>query len=119
VTRNQRTLIVCGSYTIGKERIFVGEWAAAFVLFLDISHAFVNVAVAQALNCTVGVTKEKMSILQCLEDENVMSVVTEDWQTSQVHVLPMESLSHAVSETFESVRLICLLIHLLHVFLRS
>jgi DNA cross-link repair 1A protein len=75
VTRNQRTLIVCGSYTIGKERIFV--------------------AVAQALNCTVGVTKEKMSILQCLEDENVMSVVTEDWQTSQVHVLPMESLSHA------------------------
>ncbi|XP_062515435.1 DNA cross-link repair 1A protein-like isoform X2 [Corticium candelabrum] len=73
---NRKTLIVCGSYTIGKERIFV--------------------AIAQALHCSIGVTKEKLNILQCLENDELMSLVTEDWYSSRVHVLPMNSLSHVV-----------------------
>lgn len=68
-------------------------------------------AIAQALHCTVGVSKDKLGILQCLEDDELMSLLTDDWESSGIHVLPMGSLSHAVCDTFvmfDLVLIVCL-----------
>lgn len=70
---NQKTLIVCGSYTIGKERIFV--------------------AIANALNTKICVTREKKAVLDCLEDKKLLESITLRPNEAQVHVLQMTKLN--------------------------
>ncbi|XP_078079384.1 DNA cross-link repair 1A protein isoform X2 [Mustelus asterias] len=73
VTMNPRTLIVCGTYSIGKERVFL--------------------ALAEVLGCKVCITRNKLEILQCLDSEQMNSVITMDWASSQLHLLPMMQIT--------------------------
>ena len=72
------TVVVSGTYTIGKERVFL--------------------ALAEALGSKICVSKEKKSILNCLEWPELQSLLTTDPLTACVHVLPMKKLNPAVSK---------------------
>lgn len=71
--RNPSTLIVCGSYTIGKERIFI--------------------AVADALGCKICVMRDKKNVLDCLEDISLRERISLNFTDSCLHVLPMNKLN--------------------------
>ncbi|XP_052226027.1 uncharacterized protein LOC127841335 isoform X2 [Dreissena polymorpha] len=75
--KNRNTLIVCGSYTIGKERIFS--------------------AISEALDCKICVTKEKLGVLMCLEDPLLLRRCVVGWHHSGLHVVPMNKLNHKVA----------------------
>uniref|UniRef100_A0A2C9JPP3 DNA cross-link repair 1A protein n=1 Tax=Biomphalaria glabrata TaxID=6526 RepID=A0A2C9JPP3_BIOGL len=73
VAETPKTLIVCGAYTIGKERIF---------------HS-----IAKILDTSICVMSDKKKVLDCLEDDDLKSRTTLDWLKGQVHVLPMGKLN--------------------------
>ncbi|XP_077992235.1 DNA cross-link repair 1A protein-like [Glandiceps talaboti] len=73
VAANCKTLVVCGSYTIGKERIFV--------------------ALANALGCKVCVTREKKSVLDCVQDKEMDRLLTLNGDIAQLHVVSMSYLN--------------------------
>ncbi|XP_072311843.1 DNA cross-link repair 1A protein [Eucyclogobius newberryi] len=73
VTLNPRTLVVCGSYSVGKEKVFL--------------------ALADVLGSKVCLSRDKFNTMCCLESEEVKRRVTTDWKLAQVHVLPMMQLS--------------------------
>lgn len=68
-----KTLIICGSYTIGKERIFK--------------------AIAQELRVKVFVRDDKLRILNCLEDYVLTRLLTRNALDAHLHVLPMHLLN--------------------------
>uniref|UniRef100_T1JH40 DNA cross-link repair 1A protein n=1 Tax=Strigamia maritima TaxID=126957 RepID=T1JH40_STRMM len=69
-----KTLLVCGSYTIGKEKIFMG--------------------IAQELKLKVYASPNKLKILESLEEPSIKEVLAEDWRQAQLHVLSMQQLSY-------------------------
>ncbi|XP_017289462.1 DNA cross-link repair 1A protein [Kryptolebias marmoratus] len=73
VTLNPRTLVVCGSYSVGKEKVFL--------------------ALAEALGSKVCLSRDKYNTMCCLESEQIRNRITTDWKAAQVHVLPMMQLS--------------------------
>ncbi|XP_078135064.1 DNA cross-link repair 1A protein isoform X2 [Sander vitreus] len=73
VTLNPRTLVVCGSYSVGKEKVFL--------------------ALAEVLGSKVCLSRDKYNTMCCLESEHVRQRITTDWKAAQVHVLPMMQLS--------------------------
>ncbi|XP_074855222.1 DNA cross-link repair 1A protein isoform X2 [Carettochelys insculpta] len=73
VTLNPRTLVVCGTYSIGKERIFL--------------------AIAQVLGSQVSMSSDKYKTLQCLESAAVNSLITTDWNNTLLHLLPMMQIN--------------------------
>jgi len=76
IAANPKCLIVCGAYTIGKERIFT--------------------AMAEILDSKISVYSDKKKVLDCLEDGDLRARVTLDWGQGQVHVLPMARLNQQV-----------------------
>ncbi|KAF9132266.1 DNA break repair nuclease [Mortierella sp. GBA39] len=66
-----RIVICVGTYLIGKERVFK--------------------AIAKAINSKVYVQPHKLQILQCLEDPELMAMLTSDRHEAQVHLLHMGS----------------------------
>ncbi|KAF6724974.1 DNA cross-link repair 1A protein [Oryzias melastigma] len=73
VTLNPRTLVVCGSYSVGKEKVFL--------------------ALAEVLGSKVCLSKDKYNTMCCLESEQIKKQITTDWKGAQVHVLPMMHLN--------------------------
>ncbi|XP_067225592.1 DNA cross-link repair 1A protein [Chanodichthys erythropterus] len=73
VTLNPRTLVVCGTYSVGKEKVFL--------------------AVSEVLGSKVCLSKDKYYTMCCLECEEIGRRITMDWQAAQVHVLPMMQLN--------------------------
>ncbi|XP_035469335.2 DNA cross-link repair 1A protein [Scophthalmus maximus] len=73
VTLNPRTLVVCGSYSVGKEKVFL--------------------ALAEVLGSKVCLSRDKYNTMCCLESEEIRQRITTDWKAAQVHVLPMMQLS--------------------------
>eukprot|EP00079_Xenopus_tropicalis_P031540 XP_017945311.1 PREDICTED: DNA cross-link repair 1A protein [Xenopus tropicalis] len=69
VTLHSRTLVVCGTYAVGKEKVFL--------------------AIADVLGCKVCMSQDKYRTMQCLESADIRSVVTTDWHSTALHVLPM------------------------------
>lgn len=55
------------------------------------------VALADALQCKVGVRRDKLNILQCLGSKHQNEIITQNYKDAQVHVLPMTDLSHKVN----------------------
>ena len=61
-----RLLVVVGTYSIGKERIVIG--------------------IAKALRTKIYATARKRRICACLEDDELMSLLTDDPKEAQVHM---------------------------------
>ncbi|CAJ1081024.1 DNA cross-link repair 1A protein [Xyrichtys novacula] len=76
VTLNPRTLVVCGSYSVGKEKVFL--------------------ALAEILGSKVCLSRDKYNTMCCLESEKVKRLITTDLKAAQVHVLPMMQLNFKV-----------------------
>ncbi|KAM4623958.1 DNA cross-link repair 1A protein [Polymixia lowei] len=72
VTLNPRTLVVCGSYSVGKEKVFL--------------------TLAEILGSKVCLSRDKYATMCCLESERVARLITTDWKAARVHVLPMMQL---------------------------
>ncbi|XP_066046999.1 DNA cross-link repair 1A protein isoform X2 [Chamaea fasciata] len=73
VTLNPRTLVVCGTYSIGKEKVFL--------------------AIAEVLGSKASMSRDKYKTLQCLESAVVSSLITVDWKDTLLHVLPMMQIN--------------------------
>ncbi|XP_003961638.2 DNA cross-link repair 1A protein isoform X1 [Takifugu rubripes] len=73
VALNPRTLVVCGSYSVGKEKVFF--------------------ALADVLGSKVSLSRDKYNTMCCLESEQVKQCITTDWKAARVHVLPMMQLT--------------------------
>lgn len=71
---NPKTLIVVGSYTIGKEKVFL--------------------AIAETVKSKIGVTKEKKRILDCQENSHLNKLVSLNMDECMVHVVKMNSLNY-------------------------
>ncbi len=53
-------------------------------------------AIAEELNCKICVTREKKTIMDCLEDPNIEKRLTLQKSLAKVHVLPMGHLGYQV-----------------------
>ncbi|XP_062859114.1 DNA cross-link repair 1A protein [Trichomycterus rosablanca] len=76
ITLNPRTLVVCGTYSVGKEKVFL--------------------AIGQVLGSKIYMSKEKYRTMCCLESQQICQSVTADikeMKKAQVHVLPMMQLN--------------------------
>lgn len=73
-----RLLVVCGTYSIGKERICMG--------------------IARALDCKIWCPPGKMKICKALEDPELMSRMTDDPREAQIH---MQMLMEIRAETLQ------------------
>ncbi|KAH7354794.1 DNA repair metallo-beta-lactamase-domain-containing protein [Rhexocercosporidium sp. MPI-PUGE-AT-0058] len=73
-----RLLVVCGTYSIGKERICMG--------------------IARALDCKIWAPPGKMKICAALEDEELSSRLTSDPREAQIH---MQMLMEIRPETLQ------------------
>ncbi|PMD41693.1 DRMBL-domain-containing protein [Hyaloscypha variabilis F] len=73
-----RLLVVCGTYSIGKELICLG--------------------IARALDCKIWAPPGKMRICAALEDEELMSRMTDDPKEAQIH---MQMLMEIRAETLQ------------------
>nr|XP_006630896.2 PREDICTED: DNA cross-link repair 1A protein [Lepisosteus oculatus] len=73
MTLNPQTLIVCGTYSIGKEKVFL--------------------AIAEVLGCKVCVSRDKYNTMCCLESDSIRERLTMDWNATQMHVLPMMQIN--------------------------
>uniref|UniRef100_A0A0F7ZAL2 DNA cross-link repair 1A protein n=1 Tax=Crotalus adamanteus TaxID=8729 RepID=A0A0F7ZAL2_CROAD len=73
VTLNPRTLVVCGTYSVGKEKVFL--------------------AIAEVLGSKVSMSQEKYKTLQCLESAMMNSLITLNWNNTFLHLLPMMQIN--------------------------
>lgn len=73
-----RLLVICGTYSIGKERICLG--------------------IARALDCKIWAPAGKRKICAALEDEELMSRLTDDPLEAQIH---MQMLMEIRAETLQ------------------
>ncbi|KAL2078023.1 hypothetical protein ACEWY4_025708 [Coilia grayii] len=79
VTLSPRTLVVCGTYSVGKEKVFL--------------------AVADVLGCKVCLSRDKFNTMCCLESDQICQNITTNWKAAQVHVLPMMQLNFQKLQT--------------------
>uniref|UniRef100_A0A1I8ICZ6 DRMBL domain-containing protein n=1 Tax=Macrostomum lignano TaxID=282301 RepID=A0A1I8ICZ6_9PLAT len=75
VAENPNYLIVCGSYTLGKERLYL--------------------SIARMLGCRAAVDSAKLRLLNALGDPDISRLVARDDGRCRLQVLPLQSVSHA------------------------
>ncbi|KAJ2705151.1 DNA cross-link repair protein PSO2/SNM1 [Coemansia spiralis] len=81
----QRVLFVVGSYTIGKERLFV--------------------EIALRLGARIYVTPEKYRMLQAVGSPSLLAMLTTDMACAQVHAVPMGQITmQRLAEYLDTVR---------------
>lgn len=73
LAKNEFTLIVCGTYTIGKEKVFMG--------------------IAEAFNFKIWAAADKRKTLNCLEEKALLDRLTSDAMLAQVHVANMRDIA--------------------------
>ncbi|KAL6475356.1 hypothetical protein MHYP_G00163960 [Metynnis hypsauchen] len=73
ITLNPRTLVVCGTYAVGKEKVFL--------------------AISQVLSSKVYMSRDRYNTMCCLEVEQIHQCITTDPKAARVHVLPMMQLN--------------------------
>ncbi|EGD81264.1 hypothetical protein PTSG_11300 [Salpingoeca rosetta] len=71
--RHPHLLVVVGSYTIGKEKVFL--------------------SIARALGCRVYASTRKQQIFGCLQDDALNEVLTDNPLEAQVHVTSMSTVN--------------------------
>ncbi|KAI8391368.1 DNA repair metallo-beta-lactamase-domain-containing protein [Radiomyces spectabilis] len=71
-TPEKRLLVVVGTYSIGKEKMFYN--------------------IAKTLNSKVFVTDKKKYIIDCLDNPELSSMLTDDPRSAQVHVIPLQHI---------------------------
>ncbi|XP_075224374.1 uncharacterized protein LOC142326088 isoform X2 [Lycorma delicatula] len=71
--KNPKTLIVCGAYLIGKEKVFSN--------------------IADACNCNIWAEPQKVKILHCLNEPQLIRRLTNNSAEAQVHVLSMFNIT--------------------------
>lgn len=69
-------LILCGAYKIGKEKVWL--------------------RIAQEFNCKVWVDKERLKVIQCIQNEDISEVLTTHPKDASIHVLPLGNISYKV-----------------------
>ncbi|KAI9261124.1 DNA repair metallo-beta-lactamase-domain-containing protein [Sporodiniella umbellata] len=72
LVKPKKKLFVVGTYTVGKERVFIN--------------------IAKKLNVKIYAPQKKLSILKCLEDDELKSMLTEDPREAQVHVISLRDI---------------------------
>ncbi|KAI8077487.1 DNA repair metallo-beta-lactamase-domain-containing protein [Thamnidium elegans] len=72
MTLGSQVLIVVGTYTIGKERVFFN--------------------IAKMLKCKIYAPEKKRNILLCQQDEELKSMLTNDPTKAQVHVVSLRDI---------------------------
>eukprot|EP00043_Microstomoeca_roanoka_P019848 m.230855 g.230855 ORF g.230855 m.230855 type:complete len:383 (-) comp17061_c0_seq12:3066-4214(-) len=73
VEKHEDTLVVVGSYTIGKEKVFM--------------------SIAQALGARVYANKYKKQIFECINEDSINQILTDDPLSGTVHVTSMTTVS--------------------------
>ncbi|KAI8645049.1 DNA repair metallo-beta-lactamase-domain-containing protein [Parasitella parasitica] len=79
VDDNKRLLVVVGTYSLGKENVFI--------------------EIAKTLNSKIFVTDQKRAILECFHDQELEARLTDQGREAQVHVIP---LGHIQAENLEA-----------------
>ncbi|KAJ2106432.1 repair protein PSO2 SNM1 [Coemansia sp. S142-1] len=81
----RRTLFVVGTYTIGKEKLFV--------------------EIARRLQAKIYMTPEKRKLLDCLESPGLTELLTDDMYEAQVHAVSMNVVNmRGMTEYLQAVR---------------
>lgn len=70
--QKKQVLIVVGTYTIGKEKVFIG--------------------IARLLNCKIYAPQKKKKILLCQQDPELESFLTNDPLEAQVHIVSLRDI---------------------------
>lgn len=73
---HKKTLIVCGTYSIGKEKVFK--------------------IICSSLKSNVWVSSAKLRLIKCIDDPEINSYLVHEKSKAQVHVLPMRDINHQV-----------------------
>jgi DNA cross-link repair 1A protein len=95
--KQPKALLVCGSYTIGKERVFIGDYFDLSTFFsCSLLVQFFLEAIAERLNVKICVTRDKMNILNCFNDEGLNKKLTLNPNETNLHVLQMGQLNTKV-----------------------
>jgi DNA cross-link repair 1A protein len=76
VQKNPKLLIVCGSYSIGKENVFI--------------------SIAKALNLNVWTNYNKQKVYECYRNPEINSILVSNKDHSKLHVLPMNNINPQV-----------------------
>jgi hypothetical protein len=83
-----KVLILVGTYTIGKERVFISELMNFVIAIMLID----KIDIARMLKCKVYAPSKKKRILLCQEDKELQSMLTNNPLEAQVHVVPLRDI---------------------------
>ena len=94
IDKHERLLVVVGTYSLGKENIFIGNYCVHKGISVCIN---ASVEIAKTLNSKIFVTDQKRAILECFHDQELNALLTDQVKDAQVHVIPLGHIQPDVS----------------------